>query len=142
LSFAENFVPLKLLAAHMKNFGKVLTFLALMCLYLLIAGGPGWRTLYGQKLVVVYGFGAVIALWFGGRSIGTLQPITMRPVFIALGAVMMIVMFMLMLGSRDLMKQLDRGANHHTQRTPRLRYVCIQSQWRGAAGVDRSAESG
>jgi len=27
--------------------------------------------------------------------------------------------------------------NHHTQRTPRLSFVCILHQWRGAAGVDR-----
>ena len=126
----------------MKNLAKCLTFLALMWLYLLIAGDPGWRTLYGQKLAVLYGFGAVMALWFGGRSIGTLEPTTMRPVFIGLGTVVMIVMFMLMLGSRDVMKQLDRGANHHTQRTTRLCFVCILRQWRGAAGVDRSARKG
>ena len=30
---------------------------------------------------------------------------------------------------------------HHTQRTPRLRSVCILYKWRGAAGVERSAAS-
>jgi len=34
----------------------------------------------------------------------------------------------------------SKSANHHTQRTPRLRYVCILNHWRGAAGVGRSAK--
>ena len=95
----------------MKNLAKVLILLALMSIFLLVAGGPGWRTLYGQKLAVIYGFGAVMALWFGGQPIGTLEPTTLRSLFVALGAVVMIAMFVLMLGSRDVMRQLDRGAN-------------------------------
>jgi len=95
----------------MKNLAKVLIFLALMSIYLFVVGGPGWRTLYGQKLAVIYGLGAVMALWFGGQPIGTLEPTTMRPLFIVLGALAMIAMFILMLGSRDVMRQLDRGAN-------------------------------
>jgi hypothetical protein len=96
----------------MKNLAKILIFLGLMCIYLLAAGGPGWRTLFGQKLAVVYGLGGVMALWFGGQSIGTLEPTTMRPLFISLGVLLMIAIFILMLGSRDVMRQLDRGANH------------------------------
>jgi len=49
----------------MKTVLKVVVFVALMCVYLLVAGRPGWHTLFGQKLAVIYGFGAVIALWFG-----------------------------------------------------------------------------
>ena len=71
----------------MKNLAKALIFLDLISIYLLVAGGPGWRTLYGQKLAAIYGFGAAMALWFGGQRIGTLEPTTMRPLFIALGAV-------------------------------------------------------
>jgi hypothetical protein len=96
----------------MKNLAKILIFLGLMCIYLLAAGGPGWRTLFGQKLAVFYGLGGVMALWFGGESIGTLEPTTMRPLFISLGVFLMIATFILMLGSRDVMRQLDRGANH------------------------------
>jgi hypothetical protein len=116
----------------MKNLGKALTFLALVCIYMLIAGGPGWRTLYGQKLAVVYGFGAVIALWFGGWSVGKLEPTSMRPVFIFLGIALMIAMFILMLGSRDVMKQLDRSANHSIRRMRASRSDRFQSprQWR------------
>jgi hypothetical protein len=32
---------------------------------------------------------------------------------------------------------IGRAANHHTQRTPRVRVVFISRQWRGAAGVER-----
>ena len=96
----------------MKNLAKILIFLGLMCIYLLAAGGPGWRTLFGQKLAVFYGLGGVMALWFGGESIGTLEPTTMRPLFISLGVLLMVAIFILMLGSRDVMRQLDRGANY------------------------------
>jgi len=123
----------------MKNLVKVVAFLALMSIYLVVAGGPGWRTLYGQKLAVIYGFGAVIALWFGGWSIGTLEPTSMRPLFITLGVVVMIVMFILMLGSRDAMKQLDRGAN---RRPPAgaAALVCLhtEAQWPGAVEAESS----
>ena len=36
---------------------------------------------------------------------------------------------------------MKMSANHHTQRTPRLRGVCILRRWRGAAGVDRSVQA-
>ena len=100
----------------MKNLAKTITLLLLIGMYLLAAGGPGWRTLYGQKLAVIYVFGAVMALWFGGKRIGTLEPTTMRPLFIALGVLLMLAMFILMLNSRDIMRQLDRGVNNSMDR--------------------------
>ena len=58
---------------------------------------------------VIYMFGAVITLWFGGEPIGTLQPVTLRPIFVILGAILMLGMFILMLTTRDFTRQLDRG---------------------------------
>jgi hypothetical protein len=73
-----------------------------------------------------------MALWFGGQSIGTLEPTTMRPLFIALGAVVMIAMFILMLGSRDVMRQLDRGANHPAAGKARIvSQLAIGHRWPG-----------
>jgi hypothetical protein len=99
----------------MRTFLKILAFAALMGLYLLFAGRPGWHTLFGRKLAVTYGFGAVIALWFGREPIGTLQPVTLRPIFILAGAMLMLGMFILMLTTRDVAKQLDRGASSSTR---------------------------
>ena len=82
-----------------------------MALYLFLAGKPGWNTLFGRKLMAIYAFGAVIALWFGREPIGTLQPVTLRPIFIALGVILMLAMFILMLTTRDTAKQLERRAN-------------------------------
>jgi hypothetical protein len=124
----------------MRTLLKILAFAALMSLYLLFAGRSGWHTLFGRKLAVIYGFGAVIALWFGREPIGTLQPVTLRPIFIVFGAILMLGMFILMLTTRDVAKQLDRGAN---ERPPAdagtLVCLYIEAQWPGAAEVECSA---
>ena len=91
----------------MKTVLKVLVFAALMGLYFFFAGAPGWETLYGRKLSVIYAFGAVMALWFGEERIGTLDPISLRPVFIILGVVLMVAMFVLMFTTRDTARQLQ-----------------------------------
>jgi hypothetical protein len=86
---------------------KILTFFALVGFYFLFAGAPALDTLYGRKLAVIYGFGAVMALWFGGEPIGTLDPISLRSIFIALGAILMVMIFILMFETRDTAKQLQ-----------------------------------
>jgi uncharacterized membrane protein YfcA len=102
----------------MKNIFKVLVFIALIGAYFYFAGASGWQTLYGRKLAVIYGFGAVITLWLGGERIGTFDPISLRPIFIVLGLILMVVIFVLMFETRDEARQLQeiRGSafNHQT----------------------------
>lgn len=95
----------------MKNIAKSVAFLLLMSIYLLATGGPGWRTLYGQKLAMIFGFAAIMALWFGSKPVGTLNPATMRPLFIFVGILLMVTIFILMWHSRDVMRHLDRSAD-------------------------------
>jgi len=90
----------------MKTTLKILVFVALLVLYLSFAGALGWHTLYGRKLLVIYEFGAVMALWFGGQRIGTLDQISLRPIFITLGVILMLTMFILMVETRDTARQL------------------------------------
>ena len=92
-----------------KTFLKIIVFVALVSLYVLLAGRPGWHTLFGRKLAGFYVLGALMACWFGGQPIGTLQPVTLRPIFIVLGAILMGGIFVLMLTTRDFTDRLDRG---------------------------------
>ena len=91
----------------MKTTLKVLGFVALLVVYSLFSGATGWDSLFGRKLAVVYGFGAVMALWFGGERIGTLHPVSLRSIFIALGVILMVSAFIIMLTTRDLVSGLQ-----------------------------------
>ena len=91
----------------MKTTLKILAFIALLVLYLSVSGAPGWPTLYGRKLFVIYVFGAVLALWIGSQRIGTLDPISLRPIFVALGVFVMAAAFVIMLTTRDTAKSLQ-----------------------------------
>jgi hypothetical protein len=124
----------------MRTLLKILLFAAFMGVYLFFAGRPGWNTLFGRKLTVIYGFGAVIALWFGREPIGTLHPVALRPIFILCGAMLMLAIFVLMLNTRDVARQLDRGANQRGTEdaaTPVLFHA--ERQWRGASDPGRWA---
>jgi len=106
------------MTAKMKMTLKVLVFVALLVVYFAVAGAPSWETLFGRKLSVIYGAGAVIALWVGGQPIGTLQPVSLRPIFIAVGVILMLAVFILMFTTRDFARGLRGGApNHSLQRT-------------------------
>jgi hypothetical protein len=93
------------------NMVKVITFLLLMCVYLYFAGRPAWETLFGRKLAVWFGAGAVVALWVGGQRIGTLEPVSLRAVFVLVGAIVMIGAFVTMWGTRDVARELHGEAN-------------------------------
>ena len=90
----------------MKTILKTLGFIAVIGVYYFVAGTPAWHTNYGIKLAVIYQFGAVIAFWLGDKRIGTLDPISLRPIFIALGVILMVAMFVLMFQTRDTAGQL------------------------------------
>jgi hypothetical protein len=121
----------------MRTVLKILAFAALMGLYLFFAGGPVWNTLFGRKLAVIYAFGAVIALWFGRDAIGTLQPVSLRPIFVVLGVILMLGIFILMLTTRDVAKQLDRRANERPPADAGTRACLhIEAQWPGSAKAE------
>jgi len=65
---------------------------------------------------VAYIAGAVIALWFGGEPIGTLQPISLRPIYILCGVVLMVAAFCAMLAVRSEKAVRRSSANHSIQR--------------------------
>ena len=101
----------------MKMTLRVLVFVALMAVYLAFAGAPGWQTLLGRKLTVIYGAGAVLALWVGGQPIGTLQPVSLRPIFITVGVILMLGVFILMLSTKDVVKSSAGGPHHALHRS-------------------------
>jgi hypothetical protein len=94
----------------MKMMLKILVFVALIAVYFAVAGAPSWQTMFGRKLAVIYGAGAVIALWVGGQPIGTLQPVSLRPIFIAVGVILMLAVFILMFTTRDFARGLQGSA--------------------------------
>jgi len=67
---------------------KIVGFVALLALYFLIAGSDVTRGMV-SRLMLVYVAGASVAFWAGGDPIGTFRPITMRPLCILIGVVMM-----------------------------------------------------
>jgi hypothetical protein len=79
---------------------KVLGFAALVLGYAAAAGSDLGAILFA-RVTVTYIFGAVMALWLGGEPIGTLRKITMRPICILFGTLMMIYAFTMMLFLRE-----------------------------------------
>ncbi len=77
--------------------------------------------------MVIYAFGAVLTLWLGDRRIGTLDPVSLRPIFIALGVILMVAVFVLMLATRDTARQLQgfHGSAPHKA----LQAIPIDSIW-------------
>src|SRR5260221_9372189 len=67
---------------------KIVGFVALLGFYFLIAGSDVKRAMV-SRLMVVYITGAWVAFWARGDPIGTFCPITMRPLCILIGVVMM-----------------------------------------------------
>lgn len=73
--------------SKLKN--KIVGFVAVIALYFLVAGSDVTRRMV-WRLMLVYVTGASIAFWAGGEPIGTFRPITMRPLCILIGVVMMV----------------------------------------------------
>jgi hypothetical protein len=89
---------------------KVSILIALVALYYALAGSTAWRTSFGRKIATLYEAGAIIALWVGGRPIGTLQPVSLRPIFVGLGIFLLLGGFILMLTTRDFARRLEGGS--------------------------------
>jgi hypothetical protein len=68
---------------------RVAVLLALVALFVLCCGDFTVAPFVYARLFTMYGFGAVMALFFKGDEIGTLQPISTRPVFIIVGILLM-----------------------------------------------------
>lgn len=77
-------------AMSLNNKYKVVGLVALLAGYCIVAGPDlvADRRLEGEALIYV--LGAACALWGGGEPVGTLRPISMRPLSIALGSAAMI----------------------------------------------------
>ena len=68
---------------------RVAVLLGLVAIYVLCCGDLTVAPRVFVRLFLVYLSGAVTALYYKGEQIGTLQPISMRPVFIVAGALLM-----------------------------------------------------
>ena len=60
----------------------------------------------------VYIVGAIVALCEGGDPIGDLHPISLRPIFIVLGSLLMIGAFAAIIATKDERQKRDRAPNN------------------------------
>ena len=72
-----------------KTHYKVVGFIVVMAVFFLVSGSDLNSPLV-WRLMLVYGTGAAIAFWAGRAPVGTFRPITMAPICIALGSLMMV----------------------------------------------------
>src|SRR5438046_2051800 len=106
---------------RMKGIAKVALFLALIGIFWACSGfvpaaeQSMWKL--HSVIEVAYIAGAVIALWFGGEPIGTLQPISLRPIYILCGVLLMVAAFCAMLAVRSEKVGRRSSAKHSIQRT-------------------------
>ena len=92
-------------------------FVALIAVYFLVAGSDVTdRAVW--KLMLVYILGASIAFWVGGDPIGTFRRISVRPLCILLGAVMMIYGISMTLFVKEAIHKNGRAPNKSLQPTP------------------------
>jgi len=89
---------------------KIAGFLALLVLYFVIAGSDVGRRMV-WRLMLVYVTGASVAFWAGSDPIGTFRPITMRPLCIFIGSVMMIYGLSMTLFVKEVIHKNDRAPN-------------------------------
>jgi apolipoprotein N-acyltransferase len=100
------------MASKTKN--KIVGFAALIVLCLLVAGSDVARPMV-SRFILVYVTGASIAFWAGGDPIGTFRPLSMRPLCILLGVVMMLYAVSMTLVFKGAIRKKDRVPNHALQ---------------------------
>ncbi len=87
---------------------KLVGFAALIVLYFLVAGSDiELRRI--RKLMLVYVTGACIAFWTEREPIGTFRPISMRPLAILIGSIMMIYALSMMLIIKEALPRRDHA---------------------------------
>jgi hypothetical protein len=88
----------------MKTELKLLSFVALLWVWWLFGGFGNSKEGYLGRLhgamTALYIVGAITALTEGEDPIGDLQPISLRPIFVAFGALLMIAAFVAMISTR------------------------------------------
>jgi hypothetical protein len=106
---------------------KVLIFAVLVGVFwgfggLAIAEDRSMRRFH-DTVSLLYLFGAGMALWGGSKPIGTLQPVSLRPIFIACGALLMVLSFAAMLTVRP-----QKQSSHQSrQPTPGVRLATYRA---------------
>lgn len=94
-----------------KTKNKIVGFAALITLYFPLAGSDVAHGIV-ERFMLVYVTGASIVFWAGGDPIGAFRPISMRPLCILIGVVMMIYGISMTLIFREAIHKKDRASNH------------------------------
>jgi hypothetical protein len=89
---------------------KAIYFTAAILLFVLVAGAD-LRNSWIWWMGCLYVTAAIFAFWRGGEPFGIYQKITMRPIFIWVGAFMMVAMFVFMLLYKEML-------HHHYDHAP------------------------
>ena len=80
---------------------KIVLFLALLTVYVACLGESMLLGRMSMRLAVMYIVGAYCAIFAEGTTLGTMQPISTRPVMIIVGVMMMGASLMWLLALRD-----------------------------------------
>jgi hypothetical protein len=62
-----------------------------------------------NRWTIIYVIAATFAFWLGREPVGVLRPISMRPICIVLGSIVMVCAFVMMLLIKDALHHLHRG---------------------------------
>ena len=88
---------------------RIIYFTLALALYGMVAGSDLSAVLI-RKLTLYYLGAAVFTFWLGGDPVGTFRPISMRPLCLLLGSIVMVCLFIMMLFVKE--------ALHHQGRAP------------------------
>jgi drug/metabolite transporter (DMT)-like permease len=87
---------------------KIIYFVAALALYFVVAGADVRSTLL-WRTTKFYVIAAIFAFWVGGKPFGVYHKMTARPLYIWVGAFMMVCMFILMLFLKEALHHYDRA---------------------------------
>jgi hypothetical protein len=76
---------------------KLAAFAALLMAFVITAGGDFAHNYRAHRLLLVFGFGAAIALWTGRQQISMFRPTTLAPIAILFGSLVMMWSFAMLL---------------------------------------------
>ena len=87
---------------------KIFYFVVVLAAYFIIAGADV-RSVALWRTTRFYVLAAIIAFWAGGEPFGVYQKMSVRPIAIFVGAVTMVVMFILMLLLKEALHHYDHA---------------------------------
>jgi|SRR3954453_18242589 hypothetical protein len=87
---------------------RTIYFIMALAVYGIAAGADIWTgSIF--RLAIGYVIAAIFVFWLGREPVGVLRPVSMRPICVLLGSIVMVCAFVMMLLVKDALHHLHRG---------------------------------